>query len=199
MQSDTLSQNYLRDDMKIKRKPFIQHLGHDIEDEDAAWEHLDESLPNIGMVVMYFNGLEKALDQLLCETISDRSDTFGLIVLQNMHYSAKVNLFSRFSEDLHRAFGETPKPYTKLLDRLREAAKQRNIVVHADWENTDEEGYTYSNIRISNGDMEQEYVQLTPDALEAIVDTILSARKQLGDYCEAKTEMMQSHHRPRPD
>lgn len=185
--------------MKIKRKPFIQHLGHDFEDEVTAWGHVEESLPNIGLVVMYFNGLEKLLDQLLCETISDRSDTFGLIVLQNMQYSAKVNLFSRFSEDLHRAFGEAPKPYTKLLDRLRGAAKQRNIVVHADWENTDEEGYTYSNIRISNGDMEQEYVQLTPDTLEAIAETILSARQQLGEYWEAKTEMMQTHHRPTTD
>jgi hypothetical protein len=183
--------------MKIKRKPFIQHLAHEVEDEDKAWDYLDESLPNVGRIVMYFNGLEKLLDQMLCETFSDRSDTTGLIVLQNMQYSAKVNLFSRFSDDLHRAFGDPPKPYEKLLDRLREAAKQRNIVVHADWENTDDNGYTYSTIRFADGGMQQEYIQLTTAALESIVETILAARKQLGEYWEAKSEMLERWNSPR--
>lgn len=40
---------------------FIQHLGHDIEDEEAAEQYLDESLPLVGLVVMYFNTLEKVL------------------------------------------------------------------------------------------------------------------------------------------
>jgi hypothetical protein len=176
--------------MKVKRQPFIQHLTHDIEDEDKAWEHLDESLPNIGLIVMYFNGLEKMLDRMLCDIFSDRSDTPGLIVLQNMHYSAKVNLFARFSDDLHRAVGRVPTQYNKLVDKLREAARQRNIVVHADWESTDEEGFTYTNIRFSDGGMQQEYVQLSPDALEAILGTILGARVQLGDYYEAKAELL---------
>jgi hypothetical protein len=37
---------------------------------------------------------------------------------------------------------------------MREAARQRNIVVHADWESTDGEGYTYSTLRFSDGGME---------------------------------------------
>lgn len=184
--------------MKKKRVQFEQHLAHDIDDEhaDKVWDYLDESLPNIGLIVMYFNGLERQLNQILCETLSDRTDTLGLIVLQNMQYSAKVNLFSRFSDELHRAFGEVPQPYEKLLDKMREAARQRNIVVHADWESTDGEGYTYSTLRFSDGGMEQEYVQLSSTALESIVDTILAARKQLDDYWEAKQEMHQRSLRP---
>lgn len=154
-----------------------------------------ESLEYVGPIVMHFNALEKQIDSLLCETISDRSDTFGLIVLQNMHYSSKVNLFSKFSDELHRACGEVPKPYVKLLDRLRQAAKQRNVVVHADWQNTDHDGYTYSNIKISNGDMEQEYAQLTPDTMEAILDRIVAVRQQLDDYWQAKSDMMQAGYR----
>lgn len=178
--------------MKTKRRPFIQHLSHDeVEDDDKVWDHLDQSLPSIGLIVMYFNGLEKLLDTMLCEMFSDRADSLGLIVLQNMQYSAKVNLFSRLSDDIHLAFQNTPSAYTKLLDHLRGAAKLRNIVVHADWENTDEEGYTYVNIRFSDEGMEQEYVQLSSDALEEIVDKILAARKQLGDYWDEKNSMMQ--------
>lgn len=176
--------------MKKKRKQYVQHLDHEIDDEDKIWDYLDDSLPNVGLIVMYFNGLEKSLDRMLCVTFSDRTDTTGLIVLQNMHYSAKVNLFSRFSDELHRAVGEVPKPYFGLLENLRNAAKQRNIVVHADWENTDEEGYTYSTIRFLDGGMEQEYVQLTSSTLESIVDTILAARKQLGEYWDERAEIL---------
>lgn len=183
--------------MKTKRRPFMQHLSHDdVEDDDKVWDHLDQSLPEIGLIVMYFNGLEKLLDTILCGMFSDRADSLGLIVLQNMQYSAKVNLFSRLSDDLHLAIHTIPSEYEKLLDRLREAAKLRNIVVHADWENTDEEGYTYVNIRFSDGGMEQEYVQLSIDALEEIVEKILVARKQLGNYWEAKDDLMQQYHHP---
>jgi hypothetical protein len=173
--------------MKTKRKQFIQHLAHQVDDEDRAWVHIDASLPRIGLIVMYFNGLEKLLDQMLCEIFSDRTDAPGLIVLQNMQYSAKVNLFSRFSDEHHRAVGEVPAVYMGLMDKLRNAAKQRNIVVHADWENTDDDGFTFSNIRFSDGGMEQEYVQLTADSLEAVLGTVLGARAQLGQYYDAKS------------
>lgn len=41
--------------MKQKKKVFIQHLYHEIEDEEKAEEYLDNSLPLIGLIVMYFN------------------------------------------------------------------------------------------------------------------------------------------------
>lgn len=172
--------------MKKKRIPFVQHLAHDIEDEDKVWDHLDESLPSVGLIVMYFNGLEKQLDRRLCEMFSDRTDTPGLMVLQNMAYGSKVDLFCRFSDEMHRSFSEVPKPYLKLIDKLREAARLRNVVVHADWENTDEEGYTYSTLRFSDGGMQQEYVQLSASALASIIDTIIAVRHQLSDYEEEK-------------
>lgn len=76
--------------MKNRTKQFIQHLSHDIEDEDKAEEYLEESLPLIGLVVMYFNSLEKSLDSFICEIVSDRSDAPGLIVIQKLMYAAKV-------------------------------------------------------------------------------------------------------------
>jgi len=50
--------------MKQKRKVFVQHLYHEIEDEEKAEKYLDSSLSLIGLVVMYFNGLEKSLDSI---------------------------------------------------------------------------------------------------------------------------------------
>jgi hypothetical protein len=177
--------------MKTKRKRFIQHLEHDdVENDDKVWDFLDEALPKIGLVIMYFNGLEKQLDSLLCQIFSDRTDAPGLIILQNMQYSAKVNLFSRFSDELHRDVGEVPPSYKGLLDNLRNAAKQRNIIAHADWESMDDEGYAYSTIRFSDGGMEQEYIQLTSATLESIIEAIQDVRDQLLRYWDAKVEIL---------
>ena len=121
--------------MKKKTKEFIQHLSHEMDDEHGAEDYLDESLPLIGLVVMYFNGLEKALDSLICETINERSDSPGLLVVQKIAYSAKVDLFRRFCEDFHTSF-EAPVPgFTELISTLTETGQLRNLVVHADWEN----------------------------------------------------------------
>ena len=182
--------------MKTKRKPFVQHLAHDVEDSDKAWEFLDESLPSIGYIVMSFNGLEKQLDSMLCQTFSDRSDATGLIVLQNIQYSAKVNLFSRFCDDFHAMAGTVPKSYEKLMSLLRDAAKKRNTVVHADWESIGEDGYVYSTFRISDEGMEQEYVQLTSGTLELIINMILDARKQLDEYWADREHLLAYHSLP---
>ncbi len=51
--------------MKQKKKVLEQHLYHEIDDEEKAEEYLDISLPLIGLIVMYFNGLEKSLNNII--------------------------------------------------------------------------------------------------------------------------------------
>lgn len=85
--------------MKTKLKEFTQHLYHEIEDEDKAEEFIDNALPSIGLIVMYFNSLESTLDSVLCENFTDRTDSLGLIVLNKLNYSSKVDLFKRFCDD----------------------------------------------------------------------------------------------------
>lgn len=48
--------------MKYKHQQFQQYLFHDIEDEQEAGEYLEKILPKIGLVVMYFNGLESEVN-----------------------------------------------------------------------------------------------------------------------------------------
>ena len=176
--------------MKKKTKEFIQHLSHEMDDEHGAEDYLDESLPLIGLVVMYFNGLEKALDSLICETINERSDSPGLLVVQKIAYSAKVDLFRRFCEDFHTSF-EAPVPgFTELISTLTETGQLRNLVVHADWENTDHEGYTFVRIKTAQGVMQQEYVQFSPESLERLIEKILEGRRQLEVYWERRAELL---------
>lgn len=176
--------------MKTNRRQFIQHLYHDIENGEEAEKYLDDSLPMIGYITMYFNGLEKSLDNIICEIFTDRSDSIGLIVLHKMNYSAKVDLFKRFSDELHSCFGETIEGYSKLITNLKESGRLRNLVVHADWENTNEEGFTYVNLRISKNGMEQEYVQFSEESLSKIIDLILKTRADLSRFWEMRNDRL---------
>jgi hypothetical protein len=135
---------------------------------------------------MYFNGLENSLDKIICEIFTDRTDSTGLIVLHKMTYSTKVDLFKRFSDDFHFNCAIQIDGYEKLISNLKESGRLRNLVVHADWESTDDDGYTYVNLRISKNGMEQEYLQFTEDSLKEIIDLILNTVKQLYSYWEKR-------------
>lgn len=170
--------------MKKKKKVFVQNLYHDIEDATAAEEYLNASLPLIGSLVMTFNGLEKELDAIICDLFTDTTDSIGMIVLHNMGYSTKVDMFKRFSDELHLQFDENIECYDALIYNLKQSGKLRNLVVHADWENTDCEGYTYINMKISRFGMLQEYIQFSEKSLKEIIHLINETRKVLALYWE---------------
>ena len=152
--------------MKTKVRDFIQHLHHEVEDEDEAERYLDNALPSIGLIVMYFNSLESVLDSVLCENFTDRSDSTGLIVLNKMNYSAKVDLLKRFSDDFQVGLDRQLEGYEQLINDLNESGRLRNLVVHANWESTDHEGYTYVRLKMSKSGMQQEYIQFTEESLQ---------------------------------
>lgn len=172
--------------MKIKHTQFLQHLYHEIGDEERAADYIEQAVPLIGRVVVYFNSLEALLDMVLCETFSDRTDATGLIVLNNLGYNAKVDLFKRFCDDLHVAARQEIRGYSELIDELRKCGELRNQVVHANWESTDEEGYTYVRLRMSKSGIMQEYRQFTADALAALASRIESTMEKLGRYWDER-------------
>jgi hypothetical protein len=171
--------------MKRKTREFIQHLHHELDDEDEngdAEKLFDESLSLVGLVVMYFNRLEAAVNAAICESISDRSDSTGLLVIHGMQYSAKVDLYKRLCDDLHSCVIEKAPSYENLIDKLKSVGQLRNIVVHADWTSADAQGYAFLRLKLSSSGMHQEYVQFTPDAMEKIVFQINDVHEQFDQY-----------------
>jgi hypothetical protein len=107
-----------------------------------------------------------------------------------MSYSTKVDLFKRFCDDMHLGCNIQVEIYDQLIQNLKESGRLRNLVVHADWENTDSDGYTYVNLKISKQGMEQEYLQFDGDSLKEIVELIIKTRIQLGEYWEERDEKL---------
>jgi hypothetical protein len=170
--------------MKTKLKKFIQHLYHEVDDEEKAEEYLDNALPSIGLIVLYFNSLESALDSVLCENFTDRTDSTGLIVLNKMNYSAKVDLFKRFCDDFQVGMNRQLNGYEQLITNLNESGRLRNLVVHANWDKTDDEGYTYVRLKMSKHGMQQEYVQFTEESLAKIIELTMKTHANLYDFWE---------------
>ena len=176
--------------MDRKTRQFNQFLGHEVGDEEKVNEYLKESLPLVGEVVMYFNSLERTLSQFVCEILSDRTDSVGLTVLKGMQYRAKLDLFLRFEGDLHRDFGRAPESYNGLKSELEELGSLRNTVVHADFENTDEMGYTFVHVKHSKSGMSQEYVQFSVSSLIKVVNRIIEARNRLCKYWDGRNGLL---------
>jgi hypothetical protein len=176
--------------MRKKRIKFIQNLFHEIENEDEIEDYIEYALPLIGRIVMEFNALEQFLDLFICQIFSDRSEDRGLIVINKMTYSNKVDLLKRLSDDMHNCFenidDDLIKLYEILITNLKEAGRLRNLVVHADWENTNEEKYTYVNLKISKNGKFQEYIQFSKKSLNEIIELMYFTKKNISDYWQER-------------
>jgi len=167
--------------MKTKTIPVGQLFIEGLGDTDNAHEYVYELMPLIGEVVIWFNTLEAGINNILCGFISDRTDQKGLLVVANMMYATKLDLFERFTSEFLRDKGDQPVWLSQLLSDLRECGSLRNKVVHANWMHTDEDGYTQVKIKFSKRGLEHELVQFSKSSLELIIDKIEATRNQL-DY-----------------
>jgi len=163
-------------------------------DTENGYDHIETLVPWIGEIVVAFNGLEATLDSVLCESFSDRSDQKGLLVLHSMQYSTKVDLYKRFCDDFNRAFEWEAPNYPELISSLRESGVLRNKVVHANWEFTDDKGYTQVKYKVGNDGLQHELCQFTEGSLEHVVDKIVEARHALGNYDEARSFKLAERH-----
>lgn len=176
--------------MKKKQKEFEQHLSHGFYDEDKAAEYIDGALPYIGHVVLHFNSLEATLDSVLCEEFTDRSDSPGLIVLNKLSYSMKVDLLKRFADDFQLGAGKKLNGYEQIITNMNECGRLRNMVVHANWETTDDEGYTFVKLKMSKLGMHQEYMQFTPESLKKIIELVVKTRFDLYEFWEHRNDVL---------
>lgn len=104
-----------------------------------------------------------------------------------------MDLFHRFCDEFHRALNLVLPAYENLVTDLVEIGKLRNLVVHADWENTDHEGYTFVRLKTSGNGMQQEYVQFSSESLEKLIDEIAALQHRLSDYWDQRSEALSSH------
>ena len=185
--------------MKKRLAQFQQYLVHEMELEGTDSDQMmSEALSWIGVVVWYFNTLEKMLDSAICQSISEHTDSLGLLVIHGMPYGQKVELYRRLCEVLHATVGGPVPSFSCLADKLKAVALSRNLVVHADWSSSDADGYAFTKMIFKKGNMVQEYAQLTPEAMEKVADEIMGAKKQFEAYLEERDELLRDKRHDKP-
>ena len=103
------------------------------------------------------------------------------MVVSNMMYATKIDLFEKFTTDFLRSTDQTLNWFPQLTSDLRECGTLRNKVVHANWMYTNDDGYTQVKIRVGKQGLEHELTQFTKDSMDKIVAKIDATRTQL-DY-----------------
>jgi hypothetical protein len=167
--------------MRTKKTPVGQFFVEGLGETDDSYDYVYDLMPLIGQVVIWFNSLELDIDHILCRYISDRSDQMGLMVVSNMMYATKVDLFEKFTTDFLRSRDQPIEWFPQLMSDLRECGTLRNKVVHANWLYTDDDGYTQVKIRVGKQGLEHELTQFTKEAMNLIIGKIEAARDRL-DY-----------------
>jgi len=169
--------------MKTKEKILEQYLYHGTDDnQENIDSFLKKTAPLIGYIIQRFNTLEKSLDSVLCFILHKGTDEFGLLIINKMSFSAKVELLDRFSTQFQNIIDAKIPVFKDIITNLREVGKLRNAVAHSDWESTDFEGYTYKNLKISSKGIIQEYIQFTPESLKKILSKISETNLLFDEY-----------------
>lgn len=170
--------------MKNRKRPIGQYKLEGMGEIDENEDYVQEIIPLIGEVVLLFNGLESDLDSYLCEIISDRSDSNGLIVLNHMMYSTKVSLYERFVNERNNNIPDVFPDHKSVITSLKECGTLRNRIVHANWEHTDVDGYTHVRFTMGKEGMQHELVQFSVESMYKTLSKILDTRKLCGEYEE---------------
>jgi hypothetical protein len=172
--------------MKIKEKNFDQYLVHDVAFEESLKKYLEKTAPLIGNIVVKFNTLEEVLNLSICSVFNSRSDMLGLMIIHNLSYAQKVDLFDRFTQQYflptQSSSVKIQEKRNKLVAALRECGVLRNAVVHANWESTDYRRYTFVKLKINSKGLIQEYRQLNLVTLKRIKSLIEKTIKSMDRF-----------------
>lgn len=182
-------------DNEGKHIPLEQYYSFHVsyeEDNFESEEKLENALPLIGSICVLFNGLERTVDELICNIISDRSDHMGLLIIKNYSFSQKIELLKTFclnflSEDNPKE-KKLLKKFNIITKRLNKLNEYRNAVIHGDWENIDKESFIPSKIKFNKG-LILEYRLFPEKKLHEIIEMINDVREELCVFGEEYSEI----------
>lgn len=176
--------------MKKHHIPLNQYASETKNYFGGNEDFLEKTAPLIGYIVHGFNFLEEMLNSAICKLFWEDCDRLGLIVICNMNYSAKADLFKRLVQDQEKIFENEIPCFNNLRERIQKAGEYRNSVIHADWETAHPDGFTFCKLKFKNQALLQEYVQFSPESLQGIIDYIDETIEMFEKYEDEREELI---------
>lgn len=157
-----------------------------MEDEDELDAYLEELVPYIGWIIVYFNSLEDHITDFIREMIlrdpfqDDRLDVF----LTNMQFTAKKRaLFDLYAQAI-KDEGDII-PIQELIDFekiILECVNRRNEYAHADWIGVRDEQYVKVKSKSGRTGIINRYRKIDLATIKADVEFINKTRFDLVDF-----------------
>lgn len=157
-----------------------------LEDEDEFLKYLDDVVPYIGWIVIYFNSLEDHISDFIREAIlrdpfhDERLDVF----LSEMMFAAKckalLNLYGQLIESKELSYSH--QDLNELEFMLIECSKRRNEYAHADWIGVKKERLVKVKSKSKKTGTIHKYKKIEISELKIDVEYINQARHFLCDF-----------------
>lgn len=176
--------------MKTKQIPLQQFAFLNKYLEGDNEEFLELIAPQIGFIVFDFNLLEERITSFICQILNHNNDAKGLIITRNLTYSTKVDLLDRYSLFTQQTLQKHIETHKTFIDDLKESGRLRNMVIHAEWETADKEGYACVRLRTTRNGLIQEFVQLNYESLLNVRNKIIETFNYFDHYEEMYDEIV---------
>jgi hypothetical protein len=177
---------------------------YDFIDDEIIYRQKDKYAQSIGTFILTFSGLENALDRLIIESVSPRSNDLGFRIVRYLEFIDKIKLAKdqyeegvRFLNDKKKR-GKNERLLKIITQKLIEISEFRNKVAHANWMTLDKSGF----VRVDNkenkdsGGIVFKMVKMTPsvickftrqaDAVESLIEKFQESLNEDFNWGERK-------------
>ena len=159
-----------------------------LDSEEELEEYLEQIVPYIGWVIVFFNSLEDSISSYLREAIlhdplqDERLDVFLSEMLFSGKCKALMHLYGQMIESASVKF--THEELNELEKVLLECSKRRNEYAHADWIGAKKDAYVRVKSQSKRRGIFHRYKKFELSQLEDDVNYISKARDLLDDFNE---------------
>lgn len=177
-------------------RTFARNDDYELEyvSEEELDRYLEEIVPGIGWVIVYFNSLEDHVSDFIRQAIlrdflqDDRLDVF----LSEMMFAGKcralIHLYGQMIES--KAVSYTHEHLNALETMLLECSSRRNEYAHADWIGVREEGYVRVKAQSKKTGVFHRYKKFDLECIKEDAEFISSARFKLFEFNEKIHEQL---------
>jgi hypothetical protein len=165
---------------------YLEQYDYVVE-EDFFYNSIEIYAPLIGKFFMIFSSLERELNEIIADYISNRSHDLGYIIISNMIISKKIELFDKLYSILSNFNEEkTSNELKTLVSKLKTINSFRNNLANADWGTLKKNGIVRVKIQTENqtGLVKFKNIKIKPKNIRENIDKIDLLVERLKSYKE---------------
>lgn len=155
----------------------------------ASYDIVEANYPLIGEVISIFNSIENTLNDDLVELINQDIDTIGWIIISDMQFSTKFNLWKKIVSYALSLIAQPEKKdqfiseFKELSTSIQEAAVIRNKIAHADWDNINEKLFAKTKTKLAkDNNIAHGYLKINKEEFNKIIETMTQTDCLLSEF-----------------